>query len=104
MEMLSQEVRRFIEELKTMNTTGCILIPRAGLPRLMAALKKSLVIIGDKVQERRVTYYEIHPEASLPDAVPPALWIACEEDYSANPAWAGEIRRHAGYFLNVAEK
>jgi hypothetical protein len=99
--MLNPEIQKFIGEIKKLNVTGCILVPQSDRPALLSALKQASVIIGDKPQPGRVTYYLIKPQEPLTSPIPPALFIATEEDYSRHPPWAEQIRQKADYFLNV---
>ena len=99
--MLHPEIIQFIGELKKLNGIGCILAPQAARATFLTLLNQASVIIGDKPQPGRVTYYVICPKEPLPATIPPALLIATEEDYSNHPDWAEQVRNRASYFFNV---
>lgn len=99
--MLNPEIQKFIAEIKKLNCIACLLVPANGRAALLGALRKASVLIGDKPQAGRVTYYLIEPKQALPSTTTPALFIATEEDYLKFPTWAEQIRTKAEYFLNV---
>ena len=99
--ILSQEVQRFIDEIKTLNEVGCITVPTHSLETLTEALDQSELIIGSTPQPHRVTYYKVDPENTFPEIQPPAMLVVTEEDYSSDENWQERVRNVAAYFLNV---
>ena len=100
MKTLHPDIREFIGEIKTLNTVGCLRVPKENLKKLTLMLDKASVIIGSNPAPDRVTYYKIGKKTKLDDIQPPAILVVTEEDYN-DDAFADRIRDKSGYFMQV---
>lgn len=111
--MLSQAVFKFIQEIKQLNTIGCITVDQESLKRLAQTFQQADLVLTSTLpeepqkdsQEKSKTtpmpYVILSAKNPLPPKTKPCIWVITEEDYSNHPSWAQEIRNHADYFLNV---
>ena len=87
--LLNPEIQEFIDSLRELKAVGCVLAPAKSLSGLASRLQVEVPCLW------------IRPKDSLPPVSPPAVLLASEEEYSANPDWAEEVRNVAGYFINL---
>jgi len=101
MQILSKEIQDFIEQIKELNTVGCLTIPQSQREILLDLLAKADVIVGTAPSPGRITYQFVYQGQELGRVKAPFIFVVTEEDYSADPEWATALREQVAYFLNV---
>jgi len=99
--MLDNKIIKFVDELKQLNSIGCLTIPATYVNQIQADLSAADQILAATPTENRVTYGFIKPHEAFPPLQKPFLIIVTEEAFSSNSEFADHLRKIASYFLNL---
>lgn len=100
--MISNEIREFIGQMKTLGSVGCILVADASLKKLVAALGEAVDIVSRTPVKGRVVWRVADRKTNIAKISLPSILVVSEKEYAADKNFAERVRGKAAYFINVA--